>query len=210
MKVSSNDAPVAGLSIEEAVQESSRCLHCDELCNICVTVCPNRANFSFSLVPQHLFLQKAILSENKEVVFTDGNELHIKQDHQVINVADFCNECGNCTTFCPTSGRPFKDKPRFFINIPKFKDSEGGYFFNINNNKTILIKKCVNDFSTLSVENENYIYQNEKVKACFLPDFTMVYVKFLDQELKEYEFEEAAEMYVLFNALKDMLFFKGN
>jgi putative selenate reductase len=208
--ISMDEPPSRGLNREEAVQEASRCMHCDELCNICVTVCPNRANLSYKIEPQHLLLQKALLANGNEIIFADGNDLLIKQEYQVLNVADFCNECGNCTTFCPTSGRPFTDKPRFFINISKFKESEGGYFFNITDDKTILVKKTFYDFSTLALENERFVYQNEKVSAYFLPDFTMVHVKFHDQQLKEYHFDEAAEMYVLFNALKHLPFFKGN
>ena len=34
----------------------------------------------------------------------------INQSYQIVNIADFCNECGNCDTFCPTSGAPYKDK----------------------------------------------------------------------------------------------------
>jgi putative selenate reductase len=160
--------------------------------------------------PQTLLLQKAVLSAGNEIIFEDGSDIHIKQEYQVLNIADFCNECGNCTTFCPTSGKPFKDKPRFFINISKFKDGEGGYFFNIKDDKTILVKKTFYNFSTLTLENDRFVYQNEKVSAYFLPDFTMVHVKFHDQELTAYEFDEAAEMYVLFNSLRHLPFFRGN
>jgi putative selenate reductase len=208
--ISSDEQPQRGLNREQAIQEASRCIHCDELCNICVTVCPNRANFSYQVKPQTLLLQKAVLSAGNEIIFEDGSDIHIKQEYQVLNIADFCNECGNCTTFCPTSGKPFKDKPRFFINISKFKDGEGGYFFNIKDDKTILVKKTFYNFSTLTLENDRFVYQNEKVSAYFLPDFTMVHVKFHDQELTAYEFDEAAEMYVLFNSLRHLPFFRGN
>lgn len=208
--ISIDEQPSAGLTKEQAIAEAARCMHCDELCNICVTVCPNLANYSYKIKPMHLQLQKAVLSSNNEVIFADGNDIKLNQEYQVLNIADLCNECGNCTTFCPTSGKPFQDKPRFFISIAKFKDSYSGYFFNIKESKTILVKKTGFDFSTLIFENEKYTYQNEKVAAYFLPDFTMVHVKFLDHELKEYDFDEAAEMFILFNALKNLPFFKGN
>lgn len=34
---------------------------------------------------------------------------------QVLNIGDFCNECRNCTTFCPTAGDPYKNKPKFYL-----------------------------------------------------------------------------------------------
>ena len=36
-------------------------------------------------------------------------------------MADLCNECGNCATFCPTVGRPWKDKPRLYFHRGDFE-----------------------------------------------------------------------------------------
>ena len=36
-------------------------------------------------------------------------------------MADLCNECGNCATFCPTIGRPWRDKPRGFFDRGDFE-----------------------------------------------------------------------------------------
>ncbi|MDH3472016.1 MAG: hypothetical protein OEM94_11940, partial [Acidimicrobiia bacterium] len=41
--------------------------------------------------------------------------------HQIAVLTDFCNECGNCVTFCPTSGEPYKDKPRLYLNRQEFE-----------------------------------------------------------------------------------------
>jgi ferredoxin len=45
----------------------------------------------------------------------------IAQEPQVAVVADLCNECGNCATFCPTAGRPWRDKPRLYFHRPSFE-----------------------------------------------------------------------------------------
>ncbi len=37
-------APDGSYDADEAAAEASRCLACDEICNLCVSVCPNRAN----------------------------------------------------------------------------------------------------------------------------------------------------------------------
>ncbi len=34
---------------------------------------------------------------------------------------DFCNECGNCVTACPTSGEPYRDKPRLYLDRADFE-----------------------------------------------------------------------------------------
>ena len=36
--------------------------------------------------------------------------------------SDFCNACGNCATFCPTAGKPYRDKPRLFRDAACFDD----------------------------------------------------------------------------------------
>jgi len=52
---------MAGYSQEDAIQEASRCLQCDEICNVCVSVCPNLANFSYTIDPVTWSLQKAVI-----------------------------------------------------------------------------------------------------------------------------------------------------
>jgi len=190
-----------------AITEAGRCLNCDELCNICVTVCPNRANFSYQVPEQKLLLQKAVRKATNEIVFEDDGELNVLQQYQVLNIADFCNECGNCTSFCPTSGKPFSDKPRFFINISKFNESDYGFYLKVFPDKITLIWKSNEEIKTLTLDHGKYIYEDDQVQTCFLdPGFEMIYVKFFDPELKEYHFREAAEMYVLLQGMKTFKF----
>jgi len=111
------------LTDEEAKKEAERCLQCDLVCNICTTVCPNRSNMFIESEPFSIPLEE--LNSHGEVI-QRGNK-YISQIYQIINIGDFCNECGNCTTFCPSSGRPFMDKPRFHITKESFDNSEFGF-----------------------------------------------------------------------------------
>ena len=43
-------------------------------------------------------------------------------------LTDFCNECGNCTTACPTSGDPYKDKPRLYLDQADFEAEKDNAF----------------------------------------------------------------------------------
>ena len=43
--------------------------------------------------------------------------------HQIANFADWCNECGNCDTFCPEYGGPFIQKPSFFTDRAAWLDN---------------------------------------------------------------------------------------
>lgn len=73
-----------------AAREAERCLSCDTACLRCVEVCPNRANMVIETA--RAFDQPA----------------------QILHIDRFCNECGNCTLFCPWEGEPFSGKPTLF------------------------------------------------------------------------------------------------
>ena len=99
------------LDDEAARTEASRCLDCDLLCSTCEGVCPNRAIVTYSLE-----------SPPPAVAATAS------QRPQVAILADFCNECGNCATFCPTAGRPWKDKPRIYFDRGEFAGANDNAF----------------------------------------------------------------------------------
>ncbi len=88
---------------EQARAEAARCLDCHSYCSICVGVCPNLALFTYR-------------SDQR------------RQPWQVAVLADLCNECGNCTTFCPTSGAPYRDKPRLYLDRDDFEAQEDNAF----------------------------------------------------------------------------------
>lgn len=88
-------------------QEAERCLNCKILCNKCVDVCPNRANVAIEL--------------HKENIFQDF--------YQILHLDALCNECGNCATFCPYQGQPYRDKLTLFINREDFQNSNNSGFF---------------------------------------------------------------------------------
>ncbi len=75
--------------------ETARCLECDTFCSLCVSVCPNLALQTYEVDPASSGLQ---------------------QRYQVAVIDNLCNECGNCATFCPTAGRPYRDKPRLYLD----------------------------------------------------------------------------------------------
>jgi hypothetical protein len=64
------------------------------------------------------------------VVEGPGGVLEVRKDHQIANFADFCNECGNCDTFCPEDGGPYVEKPRFFGSLESWEGtkSRDGFF----------------------------------------------------------------------------------
>ncbi len=118
-------APVVRtLTPEEARREAARCLHCDEVCDVCVTVCPNRAMLAVEAEPTTLELRPVTLS-GRCVTLGEAVPWRLLQRPQVIVLTDLCNECGNCATFCPTSGAPYRDKPRLWLSRPDWEADPG-------------------------------------------------------------------------------------
>ena len=122
------DLVIRTLDESTAQKEAGRCLQCDELCSICVTVCPNRANIEFAIEPVEFKVQQAQRA-GEGVEISDLETVRIEQKYQILNIGDFCNECGNCATFCPTSGAPYRDKANFHLTAESFDASPLGYRF---------------------------------------------------------------------------------
>jgi len=74
-------------------REAERCLQCDSACLRCVEVCPNRANTAIPV-----------------------ERGRFAQGLQILHVDSLCNECGNCSRFCPYEGDPCKDKATLFAD----------------------------------------------------------------------------------------------
>ncbi len=195
---------ISPLTKEQAVTEAKRCLLCDDVCNICVTVCPNRANYSYFIEPKNIIIYKAIKS-CETINIEKAGILNLSQNTQVLNIGDFCNECGNCTTFCPTNGKPFKDKPKFYLSEKSFKEIENGFTINKTLNNTVLFHKTYNETSCLCLVDNEFVYESKHVKATFnKSDFTIKNVEFLNDNIEEFEFTDAANMFALFDAAKNL------
>ncbi len=192
------DLVISSLSAGEAKTEAGRCLRCDEICNVCVSVCPNLANYGYKIEPMSFMLEKAVLKEDSVVSFEADKPFRADQPFQILNIRDLCNECGNCTTFCPSSGRPFADKPGISLSMAAFNEEETGFFLSRLPEKLVLIYKEKGAIRTLSLVDGLYIYETDQVKAVIKPEnFTLVEVKFLVPCVKEFHFEFAAEMSVV-------------
>jgi putative selenate reductase len=118
---------VLTLSRNDAEGEAARCLDCDVLCSTCDSVCPNRAIITYRARPQEIPIPQPAVVGKRRVQLPDSI-FRIEQGPQVAVLADACNECGNCVTFCPTSDRPWRDKPRLFFDRDDFEAEAGNAF----------------------------------------------------------------------------------
>ncbi len=99
-------------------------------CNKCLPVCPNGANFSLPSEPGAVPLRNYEW-QNGSFAAVEAGVFEITKERQIANLADFCNECGDCDTYCPEHGGPFIEKPRFFSSkttYEMFRSYDGFYF----------------------------------------------------------------------------------
>lgn len=201
---------ISSLSHEQARKEASRCLQCDVVCNVCVSVCPNLANFGYRIEPVRYSLEKAVLKEDGSIAFEPDKIFRIDQQFQILNIRDLCNECGNCTTFCPSSGRPFADKPGIHLSIKSLNKEENGFFLSRLPEKSVLICKEKENVRTLSLMDGHYVYETDQVKATINNDnFALLDVKFLTPCIKEVHFEFAAEMSIIMRGAMQINLFEA-
>ena len=88
--------------------ESERCLSCGVICGNCADVCPNRANI---------------------VVKPKG------MGSQIVHIDALCNECGNCSAFCPYDSSPYRDKLTLFNDMTEFEGSANSGFIYLGDDK---------------------------------------------------------------------------
>jgi putative selenate reductase len=88
-------------------REAARCMECSYICNKCIDVCPNRANVAIDVRNTGLF----------------------DDPFQILHLDAFCNECGNCDTFCPYDGGPYRKKFTLFNTKEDFDTSANSGFY---------------------------------------------------------------------------------
>ncbi len=97
--------------------EASRCLECSYYCNKCVEVCPNRANVAVDMRAWEAF----------------------EDPFQIVHIDAYCNECGNCETFCPHDGGPYKKKFTVFSREDDFESSTNDGFF-VDDDRALVVR----------------------------------------------------------------------
>jgi putative selenate reductase len=135
------------------------------------------------------------------VEITDLETVQVEQHYQVLNIGDYCNECGNCTTFCPTSGSPYLDKARFHVTAESFASAQRGYYFSSANRL-----ECRQNDSDASIEitADGFVYENAAVRVTLAEDYRAKNVTFKETGSEPVDLRQAAEMAVLFQAVRHL------
>ena len=191
---------------DEVIKEANRCLYCDEVCSVCVYVCPNLANYQYKAAPMKANIQKVVQTDGK-ITISNIAPIAFEQNTQIITIGDFCNECGNCDTFCPTAGAPYKIKPHIYLTKESFLQEPEGYFIEKDH-----IQYKNDDFTEImKIEKDHLLYSNKYFSAII--DMSSFFIKSLHSKVK-YDYlwssKNAIQMsYLLLNLKDEPIFSNG-
>ncbi len=190
------------LTKAEAVIEASRCLLCDEFCSICATVCPNLAFHTFKTEPKKYLIQNIIIEDGEYRI--DGKKpFEISQQYQILHIADWCNECGNCTTFCPTADAPYKVKPHLYLNRKSFDQDKDGYYLNPSEERDIIYFKKGTHSSMLARLEDHFLYKaDDIVMKLALNSYEVLDISTIKKDNFEIDLQEAVEMNIIMQGAK--------
>ena len=179
-----------GLDEEAARAEAARCFQCSTLCDKCVEVCPNRANYTYFAEPVRL--RVPVLACSDDVLAVTGDQhFEILQARQVLHVDDFCNECGNCATFCVHQGKPYADKPRLFLDEADFRQETDNAFHIAGD--TIRRREGGRE-STLTLTTNGMVYEDAHARVDLTPEFEVRSAELKEVFEGEVSLASAAEM----------------
>ena len=185
----------------EAKAEAMRCVQCTAICDKCVEVCPNRANFTFPMQPVQWQLPQ-LVCRNGDISVDGGTAFDVVQTRQILHVDDWCNECDDCQTFCVHQGKPYFDKPRLFL-------TEEGYLLETDNafhvdGNTIRRREDGLELK-LVVEPDELLYEDESVRLRLTPEFEVKELSLKAAFEGMHSLQNAAEMAVVFYGIRGSL-----
>lgn len=186
---------------DQARAEAARCLQCSAVCDKCVEVCPNRANYTYEIEPFTVTLPQFTWEGGQAVVC--GQELFtLAQARQILHIDDFCNECGNCATFCVHQGRPYLDKPRLFLQAEDYNQETDNAFYLAGHT---LRRREHGQEAVLTVSQEALTFEDEQLWVQFSPELAVRKAAAKTAFAGVYSLKSAAEMAVLLKGIQTSL-----
>jgi putative selenate reductase len=188
------------LTEDTARREAARCLQCATLCDKCVEVCPNRANYMYHISPVNWTLPLLVCQQDEHspptaprgspdprsknsdqtaphppaLVVAGMEPFLVTQSRQILHVDDLCNECGNCATFCVHQGKPHVDKPRLFLSRADFDLEDDNAFCIVGN---AIYQRETGHESSLTMQDGQLVFENDQVDVRLSPHFEIVEMK---------------------------------
>ena len=186
---------------EEAQAEAGRCLQCSQICDKCVEVCPNRANYTYEIDPVEVEAP-VFACANGKLVKTRTERFSVTQTRQIIHVDDFCNECGNCATFCVHQGKPYLEKPRLFLRREDFEKEDGNALFITGDT---IHRRERDAESRLTIHDSRISYEDEAIRLELGPDLSLRQAELVADFSGERPIAAALETAIIFNGVRKSL-----
>ncbi len=166
------------------------CITCDK----CLPVCPNAANFEYPTPLADFEYSDIVVAPDGSWRDGPSHRFEITKELQIACYADFCNECGNCDTFCPEYGGPYIEKPSFFSSRDSWERAaprDGFYIERKNGARTIRgrIKGAVYGL-TIDPERTVTEFDDDKVLASISAvDHRILKIQWLVESAHEHAFD---------------------
>jgi putative selenate reductase len=189
------------LTEEQAQAEAWRCVQCTTFCDKCVEVCPNRSNLTFFISAVRWMLPVLTCADGKLSV-SGVEPFAVEQTRQILHVDDFCNECGNCDTFCVHQGRPWWDKPRLFLSERDFLRETSNALHVAGD--TIRRRENGQELRLTAVDGR-LVYECASVRVVLSPAFEVREMELKAPFTGELSLRPAAEMAVALEGVKESL-----
>lgn len=95
------------------------CIACDK----CLKVCPNMANVTLQM-ERGRWQPGRVSWSGPRLELREGAALVVEEKHQIGNIVDLCNLCGQCDPWCPEDGGPYLEKPHIFLSKAAFAERD--------------------------------------------------------------------------------------
>jgi putative selenate reductase len=203
------DLVEATLTEETALAEAARCVQCSTFCDKCVEVCPNRANYTVAVSPASLTLPTLSCQQGRLEMMGE-DVFRVEQGRQIIHVDDFCNECGNCATFCVHDGKPYQDKPRLFLTEGDFElETDNAFYVVRDAEKWIVRRREGGKESRVSLDGSTgeMSFESEVLKLDVSPDFQVQAMELKQEFEGVFSLTGLAETYVILKGIDASLCF---
>jgi putative selenate reductase len=188
---------------EQARAEASRCVQCTTFCDKCVEVCPNRANQTFLMRPVDVMLPRlALVTQPSGLQVVGYERFVIGQERQIININDFCNACGDCTTFCVHQGQPWLDKPRLFLNEGDFLAADRNAYRITGG---VIRHRDAGRETSLIRENRHFVYDCPEARITLTPAFAVTAAAAKQPFAGALSLRDAAELAVILKGVTETL-----
>jgi len=190
-----------------ALAEAARCVQCSQICDKCVEVCPNRANYAYLVSPVEMEVPR-LACQDGTLQVAGEETFRVAQTRQILHVEDFCNDCGNCTTFCVHQGQPFVDKPRLFLNEKDFERAEENAFHIEQGEQGWTIYRREGGEKsrlTLDKDGSGMTFENHQLSLRLGPDSSMMSMTLKESFGGAFSLRYTAEMIVILTGVLNSL-----